>query len=94
MICLNRKVVVGAAAAAIIVFVTAPNLVGPLLPIVVMAACPLSMLVMGRSMTRRSASPEASPVPDADRAGEVQQLRDEVGALRAQLGAPTPSGMD
>lgn len=89
--CANRKVIVGAAAVGIILFVAAPNLVRPVLPILLMATCPLSMLFMSRLMTRGSESPKTASAPSADRDGEVQRLRDEVESLRSQLQAPSAS---
>jgi hypothetical protein len=50
--CLNPKVLLGLAAVAGAVLLVAPNLFIIALPVLIMAACPLSMLAMGWAMTR------------------------------------------
>ena len=49
-ICLNWKVVAGLAAVGLGIWVVAPSLVWAALPILVVLACPLSMLLMMRGM--------------------------------------------
>jgi hypothetical protein len=44
--CLNWKVIAGLAAVGIGIYFVAPNLVAAALPILVLAICPLSMLLM------------------------------------------------
>lgn len=48
--CINWKVVGGLAVAGLVVWMVAPNLVASALPLLLVAACPLSMLFMGKSM--------------------------------------------
>jgi len=48
--CLNWKVLAGLAVVGLIVLVVAPQLLGAALPILLVAACPLSMLFMMRGM--------------------------------------------
>ena len=50
MKCLNWKVVVAAAAVALGLWAVAPGTVGRALPLLALAVCPLSMLLMMRAM--------------------------------------------
>ena len=71
--CFDGKVVGGLALAGLVVFAVAPNLIGAALPLLVLAACPLSMVVMMRTLQGRR----------EDQAAELAQLRAEVDQLRA-----------
>lgn len=51
--CINWKVVGALALVGLAVFAAAPNLIGAALPLLVLAACPLSMVVMMRAMSVR-----------------------------------------
>ncbi len=48
--CFNWKVLAGLAGVGLAAYVAAPDLASSALPLLVMAACPLSMLLMGKSM--------------------------------------------
>lgn len=48
--CFNWKVVVGLALVALGIWTLAPNLIGAALPVLVVLACPLSMLLVMRGM--------------------------------------------
>ncbi len=48
--CLNWKVLAGLAVVGLIVLVVAPQFIGAVLPLLLVAACPLSMLFMMRGM--------------------------------------------
>jgi len=99
--CLDKRVLAALAAVAVILLAVSPQTLGAAAPILVMAACPLSMLVMMRVMNRRDESaegasdaqhPSAPLAADAD----VRQLEEEVNRLRGELRArdeesPTPS---
>lgn len=76
--CRNPKLWIALAAVAVIVAAAAPNL-GALLPILLVAACPLSMLVMAgmAGMARRGRDDTTETDP-----GEVARLRAEVAELR------------
>jgi len=54
--CINWKVVGGLGAVAVAVWAVAPRFVAGLLPLLLIAVCPLSMLIMMKSMsgTRRT----------------------------------------
>lgn len=83
MKCLNSRVIAALAALGLGLWALAPGLAAAALPLLVVAACPLSMLVMMRAMgTGRTASCE----PDATtkQAEELAALRAEVTALRAE----------
>ena len=86
--CFNWKVLAGLAGVGLAVWIVAPNLVGAALPLLLVVACPLSMLLMGRGMvgeqcstqTRQAAPPEHAAQPVA-----VQLTRDEqLAELKAQ----------
>lgn len=48
--CINWKVIAGLAVVGLGVWAVAPNLVGAALPLLILAACPLSMFFMMRGM--------------------------------------------
>ena len=60
MFCLNKRVIIGVALVALAIFAFSPQLLGTLAPLLVIAVCPLSMLVMMR-MNRRSGQGDGSP---------------------------------
>ena len=87
--CFNWKVAGGLALVGLAVFAAAPNLIGAALPLLIFAACPLSMLLMMRAMSGRSrcqncsdksAAVNANP---ADNTPELTRLRAEVDELRS-----------
>ena len=87
--CFNWKVAAGLTAAGVWVFAFAPNLIGAALPVLVLAACPLSMVVMMRAMSGGSRCVTASNGTDsgsdtAARLSEVARLQAEVDPLRAE----------
>ena len=84
--CLNKKVIGGLVAAALAIYLFVPDLFGAALPLLILAVCPLSMLLMMRMMsgsTKGSTDTEGSS-GDVD---ELAQLRGEVDRLRAEQGA-------
>ncbi len=94
--CLNWKVIGGLAAVGLGIWVVAPNLVAGVVPLLIVAACPLSMLLMMRGMsggqqnrdTERSDSP-TSPQPAAQtgRPRDLAALKAEHARLTAELEA-------
>ena len=85
--CLNWKVVAGLAVVGVGVWIVAPNLVWAAVPILLVLACPISMLFMMRGMGsgRHDVQPEqAQYLPVVGSTGE-EQLAD----LRAQHAAIT-----
>lgn len=55
-LCINWKVVAGLAWGAFVLWLVVPNFFWLALPLLIIAACPLSMLVMMRSMRRQHTS--------------------------------------
>jgi hypothetical protein len=85
MMCLNKKVIAGLAVVALGVYLFAPNLFGAALPLLILAVCPLSMLVMMRMMSGSSEGASCSSgLSSGDTDAEVAQLRAEVEGLRAE----------
>jgi hypothetical protein len=82
LLCINWKVVAALSWGAFLIWLVVPNVFWAALPFLVMAACPLSMLLMMRSMGRKraplSAERETHPHGEAHRT-----------ALRAQQDAAT-----
>lgn len=87
--CMNKKVLIGLGVSALAVVALAPNLIGAALPMLLIAACPLSMIVMMRAM----GSGDQKPTP-IDEAARLRELEEEVNRLRAvrQLGVNDGSG--
>jgi hypothetical protein len=89
--CFNWKVAAGLLLAGLGVFAVAPNLFGAALPLLILAACPLSMLLMMRAMSGggrcegdfdKSAAEKSAPAED--NTAELARLRAEVDQLRSE----------
>lgn len=84
--CLNWKVLAGLVALGIGIWVVAPNLVVAAAPLLLFAACPLSMWLMMRAMSggqhKDATEPPGTPAP-AQEATETARPRD-LAALKAQ----------
>lgn len=82
--CLNRKVLVGLAVAALAVLTIAPGAFSRVLPLLVVAACPLSMMLMMGAMSggKKTCATDRSE-PEAARDEEMTRLRAELDQLRA-----------
>lgn len=84
--CLNWKVVGALAAVALGVWLLAPSVVGAVLPLLVFAACPLSMLVMMWAMRRGMSDEQCSPEPNGRQAEAGSGTREErLAELRTSL---------
>ncbi len=80
--CINKKVVIGLAAAGVFLYLIAPGAIGAAMPLLLLLAiCPLSMIVMMRAMSGGQAK---SASPDQDKSSDVDELRAEVERLRIQ----------
>lgn len=77
-ICINKRVLVALAVVAVAVFALSPRLLGAVAPVLIMAACPLSMLLLMSRMSNREHDPEGG-----DR--QVVELEEEVNRLKAEL---------
>ncbi len=74
MRCLNWKVIAALAAVGVGIYLVAPGVAAAAVPLLVLALCPLSMLLMMRAMGSMS-----RPTSDPD---EVARLRAEIAELR------------
>jgi len=90
--CWNKNVIVGLVAVAVAVYFLAPGSIGAALPVLLLAACPLSMLLMMRAMAgdRSTATNAAGEAVDGSTSEEVARLRAEVAELRRTASTPTP----
>ena len=83
--CIDWKVVAGLAAVAVGLFLFQPRLFTASLPLLLVAACPLSMLLMMwwmRGMAQPAPTPTPAPQPVADRQLTPQE---QIAGLRSQL---------
>ena len=88
--CLNPKVLAGLAAVGVGIYLVAPDLVLAALPILLLVACPLSMLLMMWSMQHTHGQGQQPPQePDGEHTHEerIAQLRAQQAALADQIGA-------
>lgn len=95
--CLNKKVIAGLAVGALGVFLFAPSVFGAALPLLILAACPLSMVLMMRAMSGNGGGSGSKADPDgqADTTDELAALRAEVQHLRtAQARHDAAAGPD
>jgi hypothetical protein len=87
--CLNWKVVIGLAIVALIVLVLAPQFILGALPLLIVAACPLSMLFMMRGMRgmQNGMSRPTSPLTSMRQSPALDEPTREaqLAALRSQL---------
>jgi hypothetical protein len=96
--CFNRKVLVGLGVVALGVLAFAPSAFGAALPVLVLLACPLSMVFMMRAMrgtstsgggdqcaTQAPAKQPAEAHADGQADADLTRLRAEVDQLRAEL---------
>ena len=85
--CLNPKALIGLGAVGLVVWMVQPQLIRPILPVLFMLACPLSMVLMMRAMNR-PAEPERSEGAAAGRPSEpvdrVTELRERLARARAE----------
>lgn len=89
--CLDRKVVVGLAALGVGIYLVAPDVASAALPYLVLAICPISMLLMmvamnhGEGDGKRRASPEVGD--GLTREEQIARLREHEAALADQIRA-------
>ena len=83
--CLNWKVVAGLAVVALIVGVIAPRLLLGAIPLLILAACPLSMLFMMGGMKGNRENRSAAPVSPSQTGGPTRE--EQIARLQAQLDA-------
>jgi hypothetical protein len=89
--CLNWKVLVGLGAVGLAIYLVAPEMVVAALPILLLAACPLSMLVMMKAMHGSQGETQGKPQvlqeTDQTREEDLPRLRAQQVALADQIDA-------
>jgi Protein of unknown function (DUF2933) len=82
--CYDWRVITVVAAVGLGIYLAAPRLVATMVPLLVFAVCPLSMLLMMRSMgSHQVAEPVAQPALDAAEVSRAA-LRSELAAIARQ----------
>lgn len=101
--CLNWKVVAGLVVVGVAIYLIAPDLIAAALPILLLAACPLSMLLMMLTMKdmqgHKGETRERQPSQGADDTGltreeKIARLRTQQAALAERIGALEREGAD
>ena len=104
--CFDKKVVGGLALVGLGVLAVDPQLFGRVLPLLVVAICPLSMVFMMRGMSRGASSGSCSMPGQQDQQerpsevsgasaaqdAELRSLQEEVNRLRAEVQLRNTSG--
>lgn len=85
--CLNWKVIGGLAVVGVGIFIVQPALIGRVLPLLLLAACPLSMLLMMGSMgkmgkRKQAEQPAGAPLPTLDQ--HIAELKGQLSSMQAQ----------
>lgn len=90
MRCYDKRVLSALAVVAVGAIAFAPANAWTIVPALVLLACPLSMLVMMRSMRNGNrCGTQLTTADSSDHEAEVQRLRAEIEDLRAQQDAST-----
>lgn len=84
--CLNSKVIAGLAVVALVVVIVAPQYIWAALPLLLVAACPLSMLFMMRGMGNES---NPSPAPGVPHDAQLPELQSRLSSFQAEQEAIT-----
>lgn len=82
--CLNRKVLLGLGAIAVAIFFFAPSARGAL-PLLLVAACPVSMMVMMSGMSKMGSSGKSCLADQADPQKTIELKDAEIARLEAML---------
>ena len=82
--CLNRKVLIGLGAIAVAIFFFAPSARGAL-PLLLVAACPLSMVVMAFGMSKMGSSGNSCSTGQTDPQQTIELKDAEIARLEAML---------
>lgn len=69
--CFNKRVLIGLGVVALGVFAVSPRLLGAVAPLLILAACPLSMVFMMRAMNRGEGASCGTKQEDAEPDAEV-----------------------
>lgn len=84
MKCLNRNVFIGLGVFALMMFFVAPSARGAL-PLLLLAACPLSMILMLFGMSKMRSSGGSCGTSQADPQREIDAKNAEIAQLEAML---------
>ena len=84
MKCLNRNVLIGLGAVAVAVFFFAPS-ARSVLPLLLVAACPLSMVAMMFGMSKMGSSGKSCATGQADPQKAIELKDAEIARLEAML---------
>jgi len=91
--CLNWKVLAGLAAVGLLVLVVAPQFIGVALPLLLVAACPLSMLFMMRGMSGNGIANQTAsqttqlPAGGSTRDEQLAELQSRLSSVQAEQAA-------
>ena len=91
--CLNWKVVAGLGAAGVGLYLVAPGLAVAALPLLLLAVCPLSMLLMmkgmqgGKCETQGRRAPQETDITGLTREEQVTRLRGQQADLAGRIEA-------
>ena len=92
---LYMKVAAGLGAVGLALYLVAPNVAYASLPLLILAACPLSMVFMMKTMSggkKEDPTPESAGPGGAHDSDELAGLRTEVDRLRAESANPGGNG--
>ena len=90
--CLDRRVLAVLGVIAIGTAIVAPRALGAALPLLLLAACPVSMVVMAVAMSR-AATPSAPPSSVESIRAELTELAERQRRLEHELAAVENSGV-
>ena len=85
--CFNKKVIAGLVAAGVAVFLVAPAAFSAALPLLILAACPLSMMLMMKSMKGMgsAAGDQSRTGPAGDRDTKMTAAGDRTQEARGSI---------
>jgi hypothetical protein len=95
--CLNPKVLAGLALLGVAIYLIAPNLIAAALPTLLLAACPLSMLLMMWGMQHTQGQGQQTthePEVSLTREEQISRLRAQQAALAERIDALEQSHED
>ena len=84
--CFNKRVLIGLGVVALGVFAVSPRLLGAVAPLLIFAACPLSMVFMMRAMNRGDGARCGTKQHDAERDDAVAGRHDAAEPVAAAGG--------
>ena len=90
MKCFNRNVLIGLAVAAGAVFLVAPAAARSVVPLLLVAACPLSMVFMMRGMSKMGSSGRACATDQPEPPRQLEDKDAEIARLTAMLEERAP----